>query len=107
MDATEKLSHLERVVSAADWQSRASTPQKFHNFLADLLTLIDVDSIPSLDPHPPEPYPPNTKCVCGELIHPDMPSVEVEADGGLFHWNAEGGGHRFDVNMEGRGRADG
>ncbi len=43
------------------------------------------------------PYPQNTMCVCGDLIHPDMPSVEVEADGGLFHWNADGGGHRFDA----------
>lgn len=47
---------------------------------------------------PTAPYPPNTKCACGELIHPDMPSVEVEADGGLFHWNQDGGGHRFDVD---------
>lgn len=45
------------------------------------------------------PYPPNTKCVCGDLIHPDMPTVEVEADGGLFHWNEDGGGHRFDFNL--------
>lgn len=44
-------------------------------------------------------YPPNTKCVCGDLIHPDQPFVEVEADGGLFHWNADGGGHRADVEL--------
>lgn len=45
------------------------------------------------------PYPPNVKCACGDLIHRDMPNVEVEADGGLFHWNDEGGGHRFDVDL--------
>lgn len=46
----------------------------------------------------PAPYGPNVKCACGDLIHTDQPFVEVEADGGLFHWNEEGGGHRYDVD---------
>lgn len=46
----------------------------------------------------PADYPPNTMCVCGELIHPDQPFVEIEADGGLFHWNADGG-HRTDAEL--------
>jgi hypothetical protein len=47
----------------------------------------------------PEPYPSNVKCVCGDLIHPDQPFVELQADGSLFHWNEHGGGHRFDVDL--------
>lgn len=44
-----------------------------------------------------EPYPPNTVCACGELIHPDMPYVWAEADGALWHGNPDGGGHCADV----------
>lgn len=46
----------------------------------------------------PDPYPPNVECACGDLIHLDMPSVVVEADGVLWHGNADGGGHRADVD---------
>jgi hypothetical protein len=62
----------------------------------DLMRLVDreCDKLASVSP-----YPSNTKCVCGDLIHPDMPSVEVEADGGLFHWNEAGGGHRADASL--------
>lgn len=38
-------------------------------------------------------------CACGEWITPDMPYIEVEADGVMWHGNAEGGGHRADVKL--------
>ncbi|UBV20332.1 MULTISPECIES: hypothetical protein [Mycolicibacterium] len=45
------------------------------------------------------PYPPNVQCVCGDLIHPDMPQVITQPDGFLWHGNAEGGGHRSDATV--------
>jgi len=36
-------------------------------------------------------------CACGQVITPVTPYVEVGADGVLWHGNAEGGGHRADV----------
>lgn len=39
---------------------------------------------------------PNVMCACGDLINECQPSVEVEADGVLWHGNADGGGHRAD-----------
>lgn len=45
------------------------------------------------------PYPPNVKCVCGDLIHPDMPYVVAEPDGSLWHGNVEGGGHKSNAKL--------
>lgn len=47
-----------------------------------------------------KPYPPNVMCCCGELIHPDMPNVELQPGGRLFHWNDEGGGHSEDADSK-------
>ena len=38
------------------------------------------------------------RCACGQIVHAGMPYVEVEADGVLWHGNAQGGGHRYDVD---------
>ena len=38
----------------------------------------------------------NVRCNCGETINPASPYVQVEADGVLWHGNADGGGHRAD-----------
>lgn len=53
-----------------------------------------------VEPDRSGPYPSNTVCCCGDLIHPDMPSVELQPDGRLFHWNAEGGGHSADADSK-------
>lgn len=96
MNATEKLRQLERIASSADWQSRAATPHLFASFCHEILQVIDIDAI---DLPIQTPYPPNTMCCCGELIHPDMPYVEVEPDGVLWHGNPEGGGHKANVDL--------
>lgn len=36
------------------------------------------------------------QCDCTQIIWPDMPYVQVEADGVLWHGNENGGGHRAD-----------
>jgi hypothetical protein len=71
------------------------TCEVFVSALVDVGCMIT--RIPSPRPKPAD-YPPNVKCVCGDLIHPDQPFVELQPDGSLFHWNEEGGGHRFDVD---------
>ncbi|QFG08927.1 hypothetical protein PBI_MALAGASYROSE_79 [Mycobacterium phage MalagasyRose] len=52
----------------------------------------------AIKPKPTAPYPPNTQCACGDLIHPDMPNVWAEADGVLWHGTEDNGGHRADVD---------
>lgn len=44
----------------------------------------------------------NVGCDCGHTINPASPYVEVEADGVLWHGNAQGGGHRADFDRPSR-----
>lgn len=57
-----------------------------------------------VDPDPAPQYPPNVVCCCGDLIHPQMPYVDTQPDGSLWHGNPEGGGHRSDIHDDPRTR---
>jgi hypothetical protein len=63
-----------------------------------LMELVDREAAKFAPAGTKEPYPPNTMCDCGELIHPDQPHVFAEADGTLWHGNPDGGGHRSDYS---------
>lgn len=43
----DKLTRIYELVNDADWQSRAADPNKFAQFMAEVLSVIDIDNIPT------------------------------------------------------------